>query len=74
MFTTTTITFVCAFCSLAFLAAFNAARREFVKRRREQRFCQLVRKSVLFADQLPMRNRARVVKWQTCETTSAHCS
>lgn len=73
MFNSITIFFVTALCSVAFAAALNTARREYMKRRQEHRFCQLVRLGMSI-ERTRIRSRARMIKWQTCETSSAQCS
>jgi len=56
------------------LVIVSGARREHVRRRQDQRFCELLRKGIDNYQRTETQGRAGVVKWQSCETTSAPCS
>jgi len=56
------------------LVIVDGARREHERRRRDQRICELLRKGIDNYERSEAESRAQVVKWQSCETTSAPCS
>ena len=68
------ITYIAATLFVLIVAAgLDHARRELLKKRRDYRMGQALRRGLLQSD-VPFRNTARVLPWQSCETTSAHLS
>lgn len=66
--------FVCSLICIAIAASFIVARREYLKGRRERQFSQLLRRVMLSPEGEAANLRKRVLKWQSCEPTSARFS
>jgi hypothetical protein len=70
-----TVYFVTALCLLTIAAGLNMARREFNKKRRDYRMNQALRRGLMESEGLEqIRNRSRVIEWQSCESASGPCS
>jgi len=67
-------TIASALCLLAIAAGLNAARGEFARKRREYRMAQALRHGLRWVDGIEVGSPARVIQWQTCETTSVRFS
>jgi hypothetical protein len=71
---TITVYFVFALCMLTIAAGLNFVRRELLRKRRDNRMAQALRRGLLESQGIQMHRRARVIQWQPCETNSARCS
>jgi len=64
----------CGLGCVAIATTIGVARREYLKSRRDRRFCELLRRVMESPEGEDVRHNKRMLKWHSCEPTSVRLS